>query len=99
PPPHSTPFPYTTLFRSRPKDMNLGGFTPLLFAAREGCIECAKHLIAGGADPDLHDPHRVPPLSMALLNLHFDLAAYLIEAGADIDRKSTRLNSSHVKIS
>ena len=34
----------------RPKDMNKGGFTPLLYAAREGCVECAKHLIAAGAD-------------------------------------------------
>ena len=70
----------------RPKDMNQGGFTPLLYAAREGCIECAKHLLAGGADPDLHDPHRVPPLSMALLNLHFDFAAWMIEAGADVNK-------------
>ena len=46
----------------RPKDMNQGGFTPLLYAAREGCIECAKELVAGGADLDLPDPHRVTPL-------------------------------------
>jgi ankyrin repeat protein len=70
----------------RPKDMNQGGFTPLLYAAREGCIECAKELVAGGADLDLPDPHRVTPLVMALLNLHFDLAAYLIEAGADVNK-------------
>ena len=70
----------------RPKDMNQGGFTPLLYAAREGCIECAKELAAGGADLDLADPHRVTPLVMALLNLHFDFAAYLIEAGADINK-------------
>jgi ankyrin repeat protein len=66
--------------------MNQGGFTPLLYAEREGCIECAKKLVAGGADLDLHDPHRVTPLIMALLNLHFDFAAYLIEAGADVDK-------------
>ena len=70
----------------RPKDMNQGGFTPLLYAAREGCIECAKALVAGGADIDLPDPHRVTPLNMALLNLHFDLAAYLIRAGADVEK-------------
>jgi ankyrin repeat protein len=57
-----------------------------LYAAREGCIECAKELVAGGADLDLADPHRVTPLIMALLNLHFDLAAYLIEAGANVDK-------------
>ncbi|HEX6993919.1 MAG TPA: ankyrin repeat domain-containing protein [Gammaproteobacteria bacterium] len=70
----------------RPKDMNQGGFTPLLYAAREGCIECAKHLIEGGADPDLYDPHRMTPLLLALFNLHFDFAAYMIEAGADVNK-------------
>jgi uncharacterized protein len=70
----------------RPKDMNQGGFTALLYAAREGCVECAKHLIAGGADPNLADPHLVSPLNMALLDLHFELAKYLIEAGADINQ-------------
>lgn len=70
----------------RPKDMNQGGFTPLLYAAREGCIDCAKALLAGGADIDLPDPHRVTPLNMALLNLNFDFAAYLIDAGADLQK-------------
>jgi ankyrin repeat protein len=70
----------------RPKDMNKGGFTPLLYAAREGCVECVRHLIAAGADPDLEDPDRVTPLDIALLNLHFELAAYLIKAGADVDK-------------
>jgi ankyrin repeat protein len=70
----------------RPKDMNKGGFTPLLYAAREGCVACARHLIAAKADPDLADPDGVTPLNMALLNLHFDFAAYMIEAGADVDK-------------
>jgi ankyrin repeat protein len=70
----------------RPKDMNRGGFTPLLYAAREGCIECAKELVAGGANLNLEDPERVTPLNIALTNLHFDLAAYLIDAGADVDK-------------
>ena len=70
----------------RPKDLNKGGFTPLLYAAREGCVECARHLIAAGADPDLEDPERITPLNMALLNLHFEVAAYLIKAGADVDK-------------
>ncbi len=70
----------------RPKDLNKGGFTPLLYAAREGCVECARHLIAAGADLDLEDPDRVTPLNMALLNLHFELAEVLIKAGADVDK-------------
>jgi ankyrin repeat protein len=70
----------------RPKDMNKGGFTPLLYAAREGCVECARHLIAAGADPDLGDPERITPLNMALLNLHFEFAASMVKAGADVDK-------------
>ena len=34
----------------RPKDMNKGGFTPLIYAAREGCVECARYLVEAGAD-------------------------------------------------
>ena len=70
----------------RPKDMNKGGFTPLLYAAREGCVECAQYLVAAGADKDLEDPERITPLNMALLNLHFEFAAYMIKAGADVDK-------------
>ncbi|MDH3438825.1 MAG: ankyrin repeat domain-containing protein [Betaproteobacteria bacterium] len=70
----------------RPKDMHKGGFTPLLYAAREGCIECAQKLLAGGADPDLADPERVTPLVLAMINLHFDFAAYMIGAGAEVDK-------------
>ena len=70
----------------RPKDLNKGGFTPLLYAAREGCVECARHLIAAGADPNLDDPDRLTPLNMALLNLHFEVAAVLIKGGADVNK-------------
>src|SRR5262245_7837153 len=71
----------------RPKDMNKGGFTPLIYAAREGCVECAKQLIASGADPDSEDPDRVTPLIMSLLNLHFEFAAYMVKSsGADLDK-------------
>ena len=70
----------------RPKDLNKGGYTPLLYAAREGCVACARYLVEAGADPDLEDPDRVTPLNMALLNMHFEVAAYLIQAGADVDK-------------
>jgi uncharacterized protein len=70
----------------RPKDMKKGGFTPLLYAAREGCVACAQHLIAAGADPDVDDPERMTPLTLALFNLHFEFAAFMIDAGADVDK-------------
>jgi ankyrin repeat protein len=59
-----------------------GGLTPLLYAAREGCVECARHLAEGGANLNLADPEEVSPLLLSVLNGHFDLAAYLIQRGA-----------------
>jgi ankyrin repeat protein len=70
----------------RPKNMNHGGFTPLLYAAREGCIECAKYLIKAKADINLPDPDGTTPLILALMNMRFDFATYLISAGADVDK-------------
>jgi ankyrin repeat protein len=75
----------------RPKDMNKGGFTPLHYAAREGCVACVQNLLAAGADPDSEDPDRETPLLLALENLHFDTAAVLVtfkgpQGGADLDK-------------
>ena len=58
--------------------MNKGGFTPLHYAAREGCAACVQNLLAAGADPDSEDPDRETPLLLALENLHFDTAAVLV---------------------
>jgi ankyrin repeat protein len=71
---------------ARPKDMNKGGFTALLYAAREGCAECAKNLLAAKADPDIQDPDGATPLVIAIMNQNFDTAAELIKGGADLDR-------------
>jgi len=68
----------------RPKDMNRGGFTALLYAAREGCIPCARELLKRKADLNLGDPDGVTPLILALMNIHWDFARFLIEAGADV---------------
>ena len=70
----------------RPKDMNKGGFTPLHYAAREGCASCVENLLAAGADPDAEDPDRETPLLLALENMHFDTAAVLVKDGADLEK-------------
>jgi uncharacterized protein len=70
----------------RPKELAQGGLTPLMFAARTGCIECAELLLAAGADINRTDPYGVTPLVVATLNLQNDFAAYLAEKGADIDQ-------------
>jgi ankyrin repeat protein len=63
-----------------------GGFTPLLYAARSGCLECAQLLVRAGADPNLDDPDGVSPLLESVLNFHFDIAAFLIKRGVDVDK-------------
>jgi uncharacterized protein len=66
-----------------------GGFTPLLFAARAGCLECAQLLVKAGANPNLGDPDGVSPLLLSILNFHFDIAAYLVKRGVDVDHWDT----------
>jgi ankyrin len=60
-----------------------GGLTPLLFSAREGCVECARILAESGADLDLADPEGISPLLMAVTNTRWDLAKFLIATGAE----------------
>jgi ankyrin repeat protein len=63
-----------------------GGMTPLMFAAREGCVDCAKALVEAGARINDYDPDNITPLILATLNAHFDTAKYLVNAGADVNR-------------
>jgi ankyrin repeat protein len=67
----------------RMKTMPSGGFTPLLYAAREGCLECARDLVAAGAQVNMTDPDGITPLLSALLSAHFDTSKYLLGAGAN----------------
>jgi ankyrin repeat protein len=67
----------------REKWMPLGGLTPLLFAARQGCVDCAGVLVKAGADKNAGDPNNITPMLMALINGHYDVAEFLIEQGAD----------------
>lgn len=62
-----------------------GGLTPLLYAARSGCLACAKELVRGGADVNVPDPDGITPLIMAGLNLSFDVAALLVKEGAELN--------------
>jgi uncharacterized protein len=63
-----------------------GGMTAMLFATREGCMDCVKALVEKGAKLDLADPEGVTPLITAVFNTRFDVAKYLIEKGANIDK-------------
>lgn len=70
----------------RVKEMFTGGFTALLYAVRENCLECVKRLLDAGADINQPDPDNVTPLILAFINLRFDIAKYLVERGADVNQ-------------
>jgi ankyrin repeat protein len=79
-------YPRHVTAEGRPKGLDSGGFTPLLYAARENCIACVDVLLAHGADINLPDPDGVSPLLLAIMNANWDLARKLIEAGADVNQ-------------
>ena len=60
-----------------------GGLTPLLYAARGGCLGCIEALLKGGADIDLPNPDGMTPLMMASDNSHYEAAKYLLDHGAN----------------
>jgi ankyrin repeat protein len=60
-----------------------GGFTPLLFAAREGSLEAARMLIAAGADVNEAAADGSTPLLVATVRGHVDLVSELLDQGAD----------------
>jgi ankyrin repeat protein len=60
-----------------------GGLTALHFAARQGSMAAARALVDGGVDVNIASPgDQASPLLVALINGHFDLAAYLLDQGA-----------------
>src|SRR5690606_41595434 len=80
PPPRSTLFPYTTLFRSYQRTLIMEK------------VRAKKHL----GQHFLTDENIAQKIADSLT---FDGYNHILEIGPGIDRKSTRLNSSHVKIS
>ncbi len=70
---------------SRAKHLDRGGFTPLLYAARENCRECLEVLLKHHVDVDLPDPSGMSALSIAMMNGNWDVAQRLIEAGSDVN--------------
>jgi uncharacterized protein len=74
----SRPYTYAELINGQ------GGLTPLLFSARQGDLDSVKALLDAGAG--INTPSggdSTSPLLMAVINGYFDLAAYMIERGAD----------------
>jgi len=60
-----------------------GGLTPLLYAARAGCLGCVTSMVQAGADVDRPNPDGMTPMMMALDNGYPAVAHYLLDRGAN----------------
>ena len=60
-----------------------GGLTPLLYAARSGCVDCTAAILAAGEPVNRPTPDGVTPLMIAIDNFEYDTAALLLDSGAD----------------
>ncbi len=60
-----------------------GGWTPLMYAARDGAADAIAALADAKADLNATDPDGTTALMYAITNAHFDTAAVLIEKGAN----------------
>ena len=75
--------------QARPEDREknvakVGGNTALHFAAREGKMAAIRTLVAAGANVNqLSATDSMSPLVQAIITGHFDVAAFLLEHGAD----------------
>jgi ankyrin repeat protein len=63
-----------------------GGWTALMYAARQGALDAARVLAEAGANLNVVDPDGTPALTFAIINGHYDVAALLAEKGADVNQ-------------
>lgn len=61
----------------------VGGWTALMYAARQNHKAAVRALVDVGADLDAQDADGTTALVIAIINQHYDLAAELLEAGGD----------------
>lgn len=76
--------------RSAPKARNNGGLTALLFAAREGTLECVRALVAAHADVSQPSVDGSTPMLVAVQNGFYSIAQFLMDHGADPNRANDK---------
>ena len=79
----STDWPSQISNEPRVQYRPVGGLTPLLYAARAGCLGCVRTMVEAGADKDRPNPDGMTPMIMALDNGAPEVAHYLLEQGAN----------------
>jgi ankyrin repeat protein len=78
--------------------MDLGGFTPLLFAAREGDLESGKILLTAGASANEEAANGASALVVAAHSGQGAFAALLLERGADPNAAKAGYTALHAAV-
>jgi ankyrin repeat protein len=60
-----------------------GGWTPLMYASRQGALQSARVLADRGADLDATNGDGMTSTTVAIINGHYDIAGMLLEHGAN----------------
>ncbi len=76
-------------------DIVQGGYTPMLFAARQGNLDAATYLVAAGGDVNDTAPSGTSALVVAAHGGHTALAVYLLGQGADPNAAAAGYTALH----
>ena len=80
------------------KDVEEGGFTALLFAARQGDVKSAKLLIEAGANLNESTPDGTSALVLAAHGGRGEFAAFLLDEGADPNAAGSGYAALHAAV-
>jgi ankyrin repeat protein len=78
--------------------IQVGGSTALLFAARTGCIECARILLGGGAEVNDAAPDGNNALLLAAHSGEGALATFLLDRGANPNADGAGYTALHAAV-
>ena len=80
------------------EETQVGGFTPLLFAARSGDVAVARRLLDAGADADDTAPDGASALVVAVHSGHRELAFTLLERDANPNAAGAGYTALHAAV-
>lgn len=84
--------------QGHPQTVQTGGSTALLFAARQGCVECAKILLDGGANVNDTAPDGHSALVLAAHSGQGAVAALLLDRGANANADGAGYTALHAAV-
>jgi uncharacterized protein len=79
-------------------EVDLGGFSPILFAAQQGNVEVGRLLLDAGADKNEQSPLGQTALIVAAHSNHADLVKLLLDRGADPNAGAVGYSALHAAV-